>query len=83
MQGSAFSNAVFIACCNRTGEEPKLTFAGGSFVVDPAGEIIAKAGDNEELLIVDIDRTLVTANRNRRPFLRDRRPELYGVLTEE
>lgn len=83
MQGSAFSNAVFIACCNRTGEEPKLTFAGGSFVVDPAGEIIAKAGGNEELLIIDIDRTLVTANRNRRPFLRDRRPELYGVLTEK
>ncbi len=83
MQGSAFSNAVFIACCNRVGEEPELTFAGGSYVVDPAGEIIAKAGTEEELLVVEIDRTLVAENRTKRPFLRDRRPDLYRVLSEE
>jgi len=81
MQGSAFSNAVFIACCNRVGEEPELTFSGGSFVVDPAGEIIATAGGDEELLVVDIDRREVARNRQKRPFLRDRRPELYGVLS--
>ncbi len=64
------------------GEEPELTFAGGSYVVDPGGEIIAKAGTEEELLVVEIDRTLVAENRNKRPFLRDRRPDLYRVLSE-
>lgn len=80
MRGSAFSNALFIACCNRVGEEPKVAFAGKSFVVDPAGDIIARAGEEEELLVVDIDRGRVAEMRQKRPFLRDRRPELYGVL---
>jgi N-carbamoylputrescine amidase len=83
MQGAAFSNAVFIACCNRVGDEATITFAGGSFAVDPGGEIIAKAGVEEELLVVDIDRSQIAANRNIRPFLRDRRPELYRVLAEK
>ena len=77
------SNAVFIACCNRVGKEAKLTFAGGSFAVDPSGKVIATAGTDEELLVVDIDRDLVAENRNMRPFLRDRRPELYRVLSEK
>lgn len=83
MRGAAFSNAVFIACCNRVGKEAKLTFAGKSFVVDPAGEVMARAGSDEELLVVDIDRSLVAENRTKRPFLRDRRPELYGILSEK
>jgi N-carbamoylputrescine amidase len=82
MQGAAFSNAVFIACCNRVGKEPTLTFAGKSFVVDPAGQVIATAGSEEELLVVDVERALIAENRNQRPFLRDRRPELYRVLSE-
>jgi len=83
MRGAAFSNAVYIACCNRVGEEPTVAFAGGSFVVGPSGEVIASAGDQEELLVVDIDRTEIARNRNQRPFLRDRRPELYRVLSEK
>ncbi len=80
MQGAAFSNAVFIACCNRVGEEATLAFAGGSFAVDPAGEIGARAGSDEELLVVEIGRAEIAKNRNQRPFLRDRRPELYRAL---
>lgn len=83
MQGAAFSNAVFIACCNRVGEEATLTFAGGSFVVDPAGRLIATAGSEEELLVVDLDLGEIARNRNQRPWLRDRRPELYRVLSEK
>lgn len=57
-----------------------VAFAGRSFVVDPAGDIIARAGMEEELLVVDVDRERVAEERQKRPFLRDRRPELYGVL---
>jgi N-carbamoylputrescine amidase len=83
MQGAAFSNGVFIACCNRVGDEATLTFAGRSFVVDPAGGVIATAGSEEELLVVDLDRSLIAEARKQRPFLRDRRPELYRVLSEK
>jgi len=83
MRGAAFSNAVFIACCNRVGQEDAIAFAGGSFAVDPAGDIIATAGTEEELLVIEVDRRLIAKNRNARPFLRDRRPELYRVLSEK
>jgi len=83
MRGAAFSNAVFIACCNRVGEEATVAFAGKSFVVDPSGAVIATAGNEEELLVVDLDRRLIAQNRNQRPFLRDRRPDLYRVLSEK
>ncbi len=84
MQGTAFSNQVYIALVNRIGIEDQMEFAGGSFVTDPSGEFIAHAGDkSEELLIADCDLDLVSKLRRDRPFLRDRRPELYSRLLKE
>jgi N-carbamoylputrescine amidase len=78
MQGTAFQNQVFIAAVNRVGKEPTVEFAGCSFVVDPAGGVIARAPRGEEkLLLVDCDLSLIEAMRQVRPFLRDRRPEVY------
>lgn len=76
MQGCAFSNCVFIAAANRAGKEETVEFAGGSFVVSPSGRVIASAAA-EELLLCDIDRDEIEMERRRRPFLRDRRPEIY------
>ncbi len=78
MQALAFQNQVFVACVNRVGKEPKSTFAGGSFVVSPAGEIIARAERrSSQLLLCELDLALVEEMRLRRPFLRDRRPSVY------
>ncbi len=76
---AAFQNGFFTALCNRVGPEPRLTFAGESFVCDPMGNVIARAGlETEEILDCDIDLAQVGASHARRLFLRDRRPELYG-----
>ncbi len=45
---AAFQNGYFVALCNRVGEEPNLTFAGESFVCDPAGRVIGQAGEDTE-----------------------------------
>ena len=75
---AAFQNGYFTALCNRVGEEPKLTFAGESFVCNPEGEVIAKAGTGtEEILYSDIDIEAIKNSHAKRLFLRDRRPELY------
>lgn len=75
---ASFQNGYFTALCNRVGEEPKLTFAGESFVSNPSGEIIAKAGSGtEEILYCDIDLQKVQNSHAKNLFLRDRRPELY------
>ncbi|MCP4727959.1 MAG: carbon-nitrogen hydrolase family protein [bacterium] len=84
MQGTSFTNQIYIALVNRTGAEDQMEFAGGSFVTDPSGEFISHAGEeSEEMLIVDCDLDLVSKLREDRPFLRDRRPELYGRLINE
>lgn len=79
MRVAAFQNGYFTALCNRVGREPRLEFAGESFVCDPDGNVIARAGSGtEEVLFADLDLARVEASHARRLFLRDRRPELYG-----
>jgi N-carbamoylputrescine amidase len=79
MRVAAFQNGYFAALCNRVGPEPKLTFAGESFVCDPSGEVIARAGSGtDEILLCDVDLDKVEDSHARRLFLRDRRPELYN-----
>jgi N-carbamoylputrescine amidase len=70
-------NNVFIAMCNRVGLEDQMEFAGMSLVVDPNGDIVAKADDSEQLLIADIDLELVEKSNRDRTFLKLRRPESY------
>jgi beta-ureidopropionase len=79
MRVAAFQNGYFTALCNRVGREPQLTFAGRSFVCNPAGEVIAQAGEGtEETLLCDIDLGETATSTARRLFLQDRRPGLYG-----
>ncbi|HET8866481.1 MAG TPA: nitrilase-related carbon-nitrogen hydrolase [Gracilimonas sp.] len=75
---ASFQNGYFTALCNRVGEEAKLTFAGESFICDPEGKVIARAGTGtEEILYCDVDLEEVKSSHAQRLFLRDRRPELY------
>jgi N-carbamoylputrescine amidase len=79
MRVAAFQNGYFVALCNRVGKEKKLTFAGESFVCDPFGTIIAKAGrEVDEILCCDLDLDLIEKSYAQHFFLPDRRPKLYG-----
>jgi len=78
LQVAAFQNGYFTALCNRVGKEPKLNFAGESFVCNPAGEVLARAGTGTtEILCADIDLAEAGRSHGRCLFMRDRRPELY------
>jgi predicted amidohydrolase len=79
MRVAAFQNGYFTALCNRVGTEPRLTFAGESFVCNPYGEVIARAGKvSDEILYCDIDLDEIEHSHAKRLFLRDRRPDLYA-----
>ncbi len=79
MRVAAFQNGFFTALVNRVGREECLEFAGGSFVCDPAGRVVARAGrGTSETLLSDLDFAEVERSHARRLFLRDRRPEVYG-----
>jgi len=75
---AAFQNGYFAALCNRVGKEERLTFAGESFIVDPTGQVLARANRLEEdLLLIDIDFARCAESPARTLFWQDRRPELY------
>jgi N-carbamoylputrescine amidase len=83
----AIANGVFVAAPNRVGHEPHaggdgIEFWGQSFVVDPAGKVLARASaDREEILVVPCDLAAIETARTHWPFLRDRRIDAYGDIT--
>jgi N-carbamoylputrescine amidase len=86
----AVANGVPVLVANRVGFEPDASgqtagaqFWGSSFVAGPQGEMLAQAGGDEpENLIVDIDLARSETVRRWWPFLRDRRIDAYGGLTQ-
>ena len=86
----AIANGCYVAVANRIGHEildgvggDGIEFWGQSFVAGTSGEILAKAGaDEEEILIVPVDLANVDTTRTHWPFLRDRRIDAYGNLTK-
>lgn len=73
----SFHNSVSIAMCNRVGQEGERNFSGESIVVNPNGKVIKKAGDQEEIIYVDIDLSDSKKIRESRPYTQLRRKELY------
>src|SRR5207248_8674995 len=55
----AIANGVYVAAVNRVGHEGPdnggLEFWGRSFVADPFGRVLAKAGEEEETLLATCD----------------------------
>jgi N-carbamoylputrescine amidase len=82
----AIANGVYVASVNRVGHEGPagdgLQFWGGSFVADPQGRMLAKAGEGEEILIVECDPARIEYVRRNWPFLRDRRIDAYGPIVK-
>src|SRR6266436_7756340 len=87
-RGHAIANGCYVAVPNRVGHEapdggPGLEFWGQSFVSDPAGKLIAKGSlAEEEVLLADLDLSLIDVQRTHWPFLRDRRIDAYAELTK-
>lgn len=71
----------YVVFVNRVGVEGRLRFWGGSHVVDPWGEIVAEAPqDNETVLTVDVDLDEVRRRRREVPLVREAR---LGLLQRE
>ena len=85
----AIANGCYVAAVNRVGFEPEpgadggIEFWGGSFVVGPDGEVLARApSDAEAVLTVSLDLTAIDELRVGWPFLRDRRVDAYAGLSQ-
>ncbi|GAA3022780.1 carbon-nitrogen hydrolase family protein [Streptomyces glomeratus] len=76
----AFENQMYVAYVNRVGREGEFEFIGLSTLAGPDGVARARAGHIEELVLADVDPAHLTASREANPYLKDRRPGLYGSL---
>lgn len=68
MRAAAFQNGLFVATCNRVGLDGEVFFGGRSLVVDPFGEVLLRAGPDQELPIVDLDLSRAAIARTVRPY---------------
>jgi N-carbamoylputrescine amidase len=83
----AIANGCYVIAANRVGHEgPRgggIEFFGASFVCDPYGRMLAEAPrDREAILVAELDPAAVETARRHWPFLRDRRIDAFGGLTQ-
>jgi len=79
----ALENTAFLAYVNLVGVEEGLQFWGGSRVIAPTGDILAKAKyDEEDFVICEVDYGDLRIAETFIPTLRDLRPELFDKLKE-
>jgi N-carbamoylputrescine amidase len=82
-RGHAIANGCYVAVANRVGHEAPeggagLDFWGQSFVVGPDGAVLARAGIEEETILVrEVSLDALEVQRTHWPFLRDRRVDAY------
>lgn len=85
----AAENRVFVASCNRVGEENTFSFVGLSGIFDVRGSTIVMAGGEEELITATLDlaeartkRTVIRPGEHETTVFESRRPELYRDLVK-
>lgn len=82
----AVANGYYMGNINRVGTEGPWNigkFYGTSYFVNPRGETVAQASeDKDELLVADLDMSVIEQVRSTWQFYRDRRPEAYKELVE-
>ncbi|MDA8000707.1 MAG: N-carbamoylputrescine amidase [Alphaproteobacteria bacterium] len=86
MCGHSAANMCVLAAANRVGVEEwdgvRMEFYGGSFIAGGRGEVLAEAGGDEEVIYADVDLGELARERLAWGIFRDRRPDLYGALSD-
>jgi len=84
MQGHAVSNCMPVIAANRIGVEDGQRFYGHSFIADEWGDLVAEFGAQESgVLVATLDLARAATHRAGMGFFRDRRPQLYGRISQD
>lgn len=86
LRAHAVANIYYVCGVNKVGVDvggSTRNHFGSSVIVNARGEIMAQAGDTrEEIVVGDLDLSVLPELRALWAYYRDRRPDLYGPLTE-
>ncbi|TLD85078.1 carbon-nitrogen hydrolase family protein [Helicobacter sp. MIT 11-5569] len=85
----ALENGVFVLANNRSGSEVSklngetLEFAANSRIINPKGEILTQALQDEEVIVADLNLAEVTSQREALPYLKDLNVKLNQKVLKE
>jgi predicted amidohydrolase len=74
VRARAIENTVYMAACGMAGRP----FTGCSMLVDPMGVPVARAGEEERLVVGEVDVERLRATRRTNPSLDNARPDVYA-----
>lgn len=77
LRARAIENQLFIVACNSCGLVGKLDLFGMSMIINPKGEIISEAGEEECIISGILDMDMMNEWRAQIPCFNDRRPDIY------
>ena len=82
LRARAIENQLFAVLCNGCGNAFGTQFGGNSAIVDPLGNVLAKAGHRERMITAEIDFSAQERIRKELPVFLDRKPKLYGAISQ-
>jgi predicted amidohydrolase len=80
LRARALENQVYVVGCNGCGLDGTLVYGGGSAIVGPTGERLARASENEASIQAAVDLEAMETFRRALPCWVDRRGDIYGDL---
>jgi predicted amidohydrolase len=81
MRAGAYANLCFVVGVAKAGVEDGVELIGGSAIISPLGQVLAKAATSgDELVVARIDLDQVVPVRKRWNFLGRRQPQHYGLV---
>jgi N-carbamoyl-D-amino-acid hydrolase len=85
LQAAAYQNGIWVVATAKAGKEDGFWLHGGSVIVAPTGEVVAKGTTEEdEVISYDCDLSLGEYIRNTTfNFAKHRRPEHYKLIAEQ
>lgn len=83
LRAGAYENSLFVVAVAKAGVEDGVELIGGSCIIDPQGQVIARAATtDDELVVARIDLDWVTTARERWNFYGRRHPQEYAALVD-
>ena len=75
LKARAIENQAYVMGVNRVGSDPTLSYAGGSLIYGPRGEVLADGGEAAGMIAAQLDWDALREYRRAFPALADRHPD--------